>query len=105
MALDGQSAESRKAKRSETRAKRSCKDMSRYHGYAALFAASYCNQYPTFCICFDLLALSFLPRGGDSNMKGAGMLVVSLRGVNFRFWFRLGCSGRNTVIFSRKGLF
>ena len=61
MALDGQSAESRKAKRSETRANRSCKDMS--HGYAALFAASYYNQYPTFCICFDLLALSFLSRG------------------------------------------
>ena len=27
-------------------------------------------------------------------MKGAGMLVVSLRGVNFRFWSRLGCSGQ-----------
>ena len=37
-------------------------------------------------------------------MKGAGMLVVSLRGVNFRFWSRLGCSGQNTIIFSRKGL-
>ena len=38
-------------------------------------------------------------------MKGAGMLVVSLRGVNFRFWSRLGCSGKNTIIFSSKGLF
>ena len=28
--------------------------------------------------------------GGDSHMKVAGMLVVSLRGVNFRFWTRLG---------------
>ena len=37
-------------------------------------------------------------------MKGVGMLVVSLRGVNFRFWARLGCSGQNTIIFSRKGL-
>ena len=27
-------------------------------------------------------------RGGDSHMKGAGMVVVSLRGVNFRFWSR-----------------
>ena len=35
-------------------------------------------------------------------MKGAGMIVVSLRGVNFRFWSRLGCSGQNTIIFSRK---
>ena len=38
-------------------------------------------------------------------MKGAGMLVVSLSGVNFRFWSRFGCSGQNAIIFSRKGLF
>ena len=31
--------------------------------------------------------------GGDSHMKGARMLVVSLRGVNFGFWSHLGCSG------------
>ena len=43
--------------------------------------------------------------GGNSHMKGAGMLVVSLSGVNFRFWSRLGCSGQNAIIFSRKGLF
>ena len=42
---------------------------------------------------------------GNSDMKGAGMLVVSLRGVNFGFWSHLGCSGQNTIIFSRKGLF
>ena len=28
-------------------------------------------------------------------MKQTGMLVVSLRGVNFGFWSRLGCSGQN----------
>ena len=33
-------------------------------------------------------------------MKGAGMLIVSLRGVNFRFWSHLGCSGQNAIIFS-----
>ena len=38
---------------------------------------------------------------GDSHMKKAGMLVVSLRGVNFRFWSHLGCSGQNAIIFSR----
>ena len=39
-------------------------------------------------------------------MKGVGMLIVSLRGVvNFRFWSRLGCSGQNAIMFSRKGLF
>ena len=45
------------------------------------------------------------PRGEDSHMKGAGMLVVLLKGVNFRFWSRLGFSGQNTIIFSGKGLF
>ena len=29
--------------------------------------------------------------GGDSHMKVMGMLVVSLRVVNCRFWFPLGC--------------
>ena len=35
-------------------------------------------------------------------MKGAAMLVVSLRGENFGFWSHLGCSGQNAIIFSRK---
>ena len=43
--------------------------------------------------------------GGTPYMKGVGMLVVSLRGVNFGFWSRLGCPWQNTIIFSRKGLF
>ena len=42
--------------------------------------------------------------GGGSHMNGAGMLVVSLRGVNFGFWSHLGCSGKNPIIFSREGL-
>ena len=33
--------------------------------------------------------------GGDSHMKGAGMLVVSLRGVIFGFWSYIGYSGQN----------
>ena len=37
-------------------------------------------------------------------MKWGGMLVVLFRGVNFRFWTHLGCSGQNAIIFSRKGL-
>ena len=37
-------------------------------------------------------------------MKGVGMLVVTLRGVNFGFWSHLGCSGQKTIIFSREGL-
>ena len=38
-------------------------------------------------------------------MKGAGMLVVSLRGVNLGSFSHLGCSGQNVITFSRKGLF
>ena len=41
---------------------------------------------------------------GTPHVKGVGMLVVSLRGVNFGFWSHLGCSGRNAIIFSREGL-
>ena len=37
-------------------------------------------------------------------MEWTGMLVVSLRGVNFGFWSRLGCSGQNVIIFGRQGL-
>ena len=43
-------------------------------------------------------------RGGNPHMKGVGMLVVSLRGINFGFWSHLGCSGQNAIIFSREGL-
>ena len=42
--------------------------------------------------------------GGDSLMKGMGMLVVSLRGVKFGFWSPLSCSGENAIICSREGL-
>jgi len=38
-------------------------------------------------------------------MEWTWMLVVSLRGVNFGFWSRLGCSGQNVITFSRQGLF
>ena len=37
-------------------------------------------------------------------MKVVGMLVVSLRGVNFGFWSHLACSEQNAIIFSREGL-
>ena len=39
-------------------------------------------------------------RGGDSHMKQTGMLVVSLRGINFGFWSRLGCSRQSVNILS-----
>ena len=37
-------------------------------------------------------------------MKQTGMLIVSLRGVNFGFWSRLGCSGQSANILSCQGL-
>ena len=42
--------------------------------------------------------------GGDSHLKQTGMLVVSLRGVNFGLWSRLGCSGQSANILSRQSL-
>ena len=45
------------------------------------------------------------PGGEGSHMKVAGMLVVSLRGVNFGLWSHLGCSGQNAIILSRNGRF
>ena len=51
------------------------------------------------------IAVSQNPGGGGTpHMKEVGMLVVSLRGVHFRFWSHLGCSGQNAIIFSREGL-
>ena len=41
---------------------------------------------------------------GTQHMKGVGMLAVSLRDVNFRFWSHFGCSGQNAIIFSHEGL-
>ena len=35
-------------------------------------------------------------------MIGVGMLVVSLRAVNFGYRSHLGCSGQNAIIFSRE---
>ena len=55
--------------------------------------------------CWWTRTKRFIRGGGDSHMKGTGMLViVSLRGVNFGFWSHLGCSGQNATIFSRQGL-
>ena len=42
--------------------------------------------------------------GKDSHIKRGGMLVVSLRGVNFGFLSHLGCFGQNAIICSRENL-
>ena len=35
-------------------------------------------------------------------MKGVGMFVDSLRGVNFGFWSHLGCSGKTSLYLAVK---
>ena len=51
------------------------------------------------------ITVTCVARGGETpHLKGVGMLVISLRGVNFGFWSHLGCSGQNAIIFSREGL-
>ena len=37
-------------------------------------------------------------------MKGVGIFVVSLRGINFGCWSHLACAGQNAIIFSHEGL-
>ena len=46
---------------------------------------------------FTSIKLAQISRGGDSQMNPAGMIVVSLRGVN---WSRLRCFGESANIFS-----
>ena len=51
-------------------------------------------------LCAETLSLPYISSpGGDSHMKGVGILVVLLRGVTFSFWYRLVCFGQNTIIF------
>ena len=45
-----------------------------------------------------------VPGGDDSQMKVMGMLVVSLRGANCRFWSHLGCSGQKANICTHTGI-
>ena len=54
------------------------------------------------CLARQLAA----PAGGDFHMKQTGMLVFSLRAVNFGLWFHLGCSGQSATfnILHRQGL-
>ena len=43
-------------------------------------------------------------KGGGGLVYERGMLVVSLKGVNIRYWTYLGCSRLNAMIFSHVGL-
>ena len=61
------------------------------------------------CVVSVRVAFGNNPGGGGGgegtpHMKVVWMLVISLSGVNFGFWSRLGCSGQNAIIFSHEGL-
>ena len=58
------------------------------------------HSHDLFCQIYPNLSA----RWGNPHMKVVGMLVVSLRGLNFGFWSHLGCSGQNAIIFSHEGL-
>ena len=58
----------------------------------------------TFFFSFEIFTQGTRPGGGDYHTKQTGMLVVSLRGVNFGFWSPLGCSGQSVNILCRQGL-
>ena len=58
-----------------------------------VFFSSYLNTgFNPIIFALKMRLLVFNSRGGGSHMKQMGMLVVSLRGVNFGFWSRLGHS-------------
>ena len=70
------------------------------------------NIWPVWLLWVPPFGSSLLPvaqklilgPGGNSHMKQTGMLIVSLRGVKFGFWSRLGCSGQSADILCRQGL-
>ena len=79
------------------------------HAYYSWFLSAAKQQdKPRIIWCYKIKVLLLVSGGGagNSHMKGAGMLIVLLRGVKFGFWSHLlGCSGQNVIILSRKGLF
>ena len=64
-----------------------------------LFQGKICDfPYPISDLIKNVIPYFRPGAGGDSHMKQTGMLIVSLRGVNFGCWSRLGCSGQSANI-------
>ena len=59
---------------------------------------------PKYTDVWSLMRIEPQGPGGDSNIKVTGMLVVSLWGVNCRFWSNLGCLGWKVSIFAHSGI-
>ena len=72
------------------------------------FLSYFVQRFNSTVICVQLHVLLLYEEDaggwGTPDMKWVGMLIVSLRGVNFGLWSHLGCSGQDTIIFSREGL-
>ena len=45
----------------------------------------------------SMIRSGYKPGWGGSRIKVTGMLVVSLRGVNCRFWFHMGVWNRKSL--------
>ena len=60
----------------------------------------------SFSIKDGCLKRSYGGRGGGGGLSYyvTGMLVISLRGVNRRFWSHSGCLGRKGTIFVHAGV-
>ena len=75
-------------------------DISRAHISLALFVDIY--------ILFKKQAGVYYPGGGGGgphpHVKVTGMLVVSLKGVNCRFWSHVGCLEWKVTIFDHSGI-
>ena len=72
-----------------------------FHFSFSIKKIHYCDMGITFN---DWLVSYMSPGGGggDSNTKKVGVLVVSLRGVNFRVWSRLGCEEKLPIFLAFK---
>ena len=88
----------------ETRSNLVCRLLLEKKNQSIDLVSEFKKEQPMFSVPFEATTLTLASRGGDSYMKQTGLLVVSLRGVNFGFWSRLGCSGQSANILSRQGL-
>ena len=80
-------------------------DISVGNGSKGLTDAFYgCEKVQKTLKTVHLQQLKGLGRGKTPHMKAVGMLIVSLRSINFGFRSHLRCSGQNAITFSREGL-
>ena len=52
----------------------------------------------TIAVCVEMLGVYHV------KVMGIAILLALLRGVNYRFWPRLGCLGQKVTIFAHSGM-